>query len=175
MLKDFKQFVPSAVCLQCDGCCRFKEVDSRWRPHITKDEKKAAALPALVDKVFGRNVIAPDGRINVTPCAQGFLCHFFNSQDKTCGIYHARPFECQLYPFLLGKEGDRAVLYVHLNCPFVQEHWGNSGYKAYAQYLQEFLNKGDVQKFLQQNPSLWTDYSAYRSELDYVCALSFKL
>jgi len=179
MIKDLKQFVPSSVCLKCDGCCRFKESDSRWRPYIAAKEMKEAAHPNLTDKIFGKHVVGPDSRINTTPCgfgadAEGHLCHFLNPKDNTCGIYHARPFECQLYPFLLGRESGKAVLYVHLNCPHVQEHWNGQGYKEYAQYLQEFFKRKDVVSFLKENPSLLADYSAFRNELDQVCTLSLE-
>ena len=168
MLLNFKQFVPSSICLKCDGCCRFKEADSRWRPYITEDEKKAAAKPSLVEKVFAPHVVSADGRISVTPSGEGCICHFFNPTDNTCGIYHARPFECQFYPFLFGKEKDRSVVYVHLNCPHIQEHWNDEVYKEYTAYLQEFFKRKDVLDFLKSNPALITDYSAFRDELDYV-------
>ena len=168
MLKDFKQFVPSSVCLKCDGCCRFKEADSRWRPQITDQEKKDAARPGLADKIFAKHVISPDGRISVTPCSAGFICHFLNPNDNTCGIYHARPFECQLYPFLLGQENGKTVVYAHLNCPHIQGHRGDGLYKDYARYLQEFFQREDVLGFLKRNPALITDYSTFRDELDYV-------
>ena len=174
MLKDFKQFVPSSVCLKCDGCCRFKEADSRWRPQVTASEMKEAAHPSLPDKIFGKHVVGSDGRINVTPCGDGHLCHFLNPKDNTCGIYHGRPFECQLYPFLLGRDGDKPVLHVHLNCPHVREHWNDENYKEYAQYLQEFFKRKDVVTFLKNNPKLFTDYSAFRDELDTVCVLSLE-
>lgn len=174
MIKDFKQFVPSSVCLKCDGCCRFKEADSRWRPYIAESEKREAARPKLVDRVFAKHVVSSDGRINATPCGGGHICHFLNPNDNTCGIYHARPFECQLYPFLLGKEEDRTVLYVHLNCPHIQAHWRTDGYQAYAEYLQGFFSRQDVRDFLEKNPGLISDYSAFRDELDRVFVISAK-
>ncbi len=175
MFKDFKQFVASSICLQCDGCCRFKEADSRWRPYITEQEKQIAATRlGVAEKIFGPNAVFPDGKIGTTPCAEGFLCHFLNDKENTCGIYHARPFECQLYPFLLGKENGQAVLYVHLNCPYVQEHFGTSVYKEYVEYLQGFFMEKNVREFLQKNPMLLTDYSLYRDELDCVCRLSLE-
>ncbi len=175
MFKDFKQFVGSSVCLKCDGCCRFKEAHSRWRPYITEKEKQIAATRlGVVEKIFGPNAVFSDGKIRTTPCGQGFLCHFLNNSDNTCGIYHARPFECQFYPFLLGKENGQAVLYVHLNCPYVQEHFGTSVYKEYTEYLKGFLSQKNVREFLQNNPMLLTDYSLYRDELDCVCGLSLE-
>ncbi len=166
MFKDFKQFVPSSVCLKCDGCCRFKESDSRWRPYISETEKKDVA-----QKIFGSSAISPDGKIGTTPCAEGFLCHFLNNKDNTCGIYYARPFECQLYPFLLGKEAENPVVYAHLNCPHIQEHFGTLVYQEYVEYLKEFFAKKNVRSFIAANPKLLTDYSSCRDELDYVCSL----
>lgn len=165
MIRNFKQFVPSSVCLKCDGCCRFKETDSRWRPYMAESERKEAAKPGLVDQIFAKHIVGQDSRINVLPCGESHICHFLNPKDNTCGIYHARPFECQLYPFLLGKEGDQLVVYAHLNCPHIQEHGQGDVYNAYVQYLQEFLKREDVQGFLQQNPEMIADYSVFRDEL----------
>lgn len=50
MLQNFKQFVPSNVCLSCDGCCRFKQSDSRWRPHMTKEEQRIALQYNISEK-----------------------------------------------------------------------------------------------------------------------------
>ena len=171
MLKNFKQFVSSNVCLTCDGCCRFKESDSRWRPHMTQEEQRIASASGIAGKIFDGLSVSADGKIGTMSCPGGFLCRFFKEEDHTCGLYSVRPFECQLYPFLLGKEGEKTVLYVHLNCPYVQEHWGTSLYKEYAAYLQNYLQQYEVQEFLRHNPAVFTDYSAYRAELDYVGAI----
>lgn len=135
---------------------------------------KEAAHPNLPEQIFAKHVVGAKSRINVTPCAEGFLCHFLNFKDNTCGIYHARPFECQLYPFLLGREADKIVLYVHLNCPHVQEHWGDDNYKEYTQYVQGFFKRADVVNFLKNNPGSISDYSAFRDELDTVCTISLE-
>ncbi len=169
MFKDFKQFVPSSVCLKCDGCCRFKEHDSRWRPYISQREKKGIA-----EKILRPQLIDENGKIITTACAQGFLCHFFNNKDNTCGIYHARPFECQLYPFVLGKENDRAVLYVHLNCPYVQEYFGTKVYIEYTEYLRGYFKTENVRRYLSQNPKILADYSSSRAELDLICELALE-
>jgi Fe-S-cluster containining protein len=194
MLKNFKQFVPSNVCLKCDGCCRFKESDSRWRPYIGLSEMKEASHPSLPDRIFGpqaghsqmfgpqaghsqmfgKHVVGADHKINTTPCADGHLCHFLNPGDNTCGIYHARPFECQLYPFLLGREDNQAVLYVHLNCPHIQQHWNDESYQEYSRYLQEFFKRQEAKDFLKNNPSILTDYSEFRDELDTVCTIALE-
>lgn len=174
MLQNFKQFVPSNVCLRCDGCCRFKEPDSRWRPHMTKEEQHMASRSGIAGKIFDGFGLSADERIGTMSCASGFLCRFFKEQDHTCGIYSVRPFECQLYPFLLGTEGEKTVLYVHLNCPHVQEHWGTSLYQEYAGYLKSYFKQPEVRDFLKHNLAVFTDYSAYRSELDYVGDISLE-
>jgi Fe-S-cluster containining protein len=174
MLQNFKQFVPSNVCLNCDGCCRFKQSDSRWRPHMTKEEQRIALESKISGRIFDKLSVSADERIGTISCSSGFLCRFFKEQDHTCGIYSVRPFECQLYPFLLGKEGEQTVLYVHLNCPYVQEHWGTSLYKEYASYLQKYFQQPEVKEYLRNNSAVFTDYSAYCAELDYVGVISLE-
>ncbi len=168
MLQGMKQFVPSAVCLSCDGCCRFKEQDSRWRPKIAAEEKEAAAFPGLAGKIFSAHVVGQDDHIAAVPCQDLFVCHFFNPKDNTCWIYHARPFECQLYPFLLSREEGRPAVFVHLNCPYVQKHWGTALYKEYVAWLKNFFQRAEVRDFIKRNPGLIANYSPYRQELDYV-------
>lgn len=174
MLGNFKQFVPSPVCLECDGCCRFKESDSRWRPHMTKEEQRIALQSNILGRIFDKLSVSADERIKTISCGGGFLCRFFKEQDHTCNIYTVRPFECQLYPFLLGKEGEKKILYVHLNCPHVQKHWGTALYKEYAVYLQNYFKQPEVKEFLRHNPSVFADYSADCVELDYVGAISLE-
>jgi Fe-S-cluster containining protein len=60
------------------------------------------------------------------PSGEGFICSFLNLNDNKCKIYARRPFECQLYPFLINLKGKRIILNLDLNC----------------QYLKEKLNEG---------------------------------
>lgn len=168
MLQGMKQFVPSGVCLSCDGCCRFKEQDSRWRPKIAAEEKEAVSLPGLAGKIFAAHVVGQDGHIAAVPCHGLFVCHFFDPKDNTCGIYHARPFECQLYPFLLSREEGRPAVFAHLNCPYVQKNWGTALYKEHVAWLKIFFQRAEVRNFIKRNPGLIADYSPYRQELGYV-------
>ncbi|OGX24323.1 MAG: hypothetical protein A2787_09040 [Omnitrophica WOR_2 bacterium RIFCSPHIGHO2_01_FULL_48_9] len=164
MFADLRQFVPSAVCLKCDGCCRFKEADSRWRPHITPEEIAAAARQGLAEKIL-RSAVAADGRIKTT-CASGeHLCSYFNPADHACRIYQARPFECRLYPFILNKQNDQIAVCVHLPCPHIQATETSPQFQTYVSYLEEYFSRRDVQKFIGQNPALVADYSAYQDEL----------
>ena len=173
MIKEMKQFVPSQVCLGCDGCCRFKEEDSAWRPRIAASEKKQiSSKPGLSDKIFSKVKVADDGHLKAVACHGLFICTFFNPEHNTCGIYHARPFDCQLYPFLLTKDQAKTVVCVHLNCPHVQEKKNSPEFQDYVSYLREFFQRKDVVTFLQKNPDLIGDYSQYRQELEQVLELN---
>lgn len=166
MLKDFEQFVPSEVCLKCDGCCRFKEENSLWRPKVSGGEKKHGGL---AEEIFSKNLLDHDGRIKTVSCHGGdYQCSFFQAQSNTCGIYRQRPFECQLYPFILTKDKDKKAVDVHLNCPFVQETRNTPAFDRYVEYLQDFFKRRDVVKFLHDNPDSGGDHSHYRSEIQHM-------
>src|SRR5262245_56216916 len=117
MIEKLKQYVPSAICLECDGCCRFKEADSHWRPHVTSDEIQQIGASGLAAEIFAKHPFA-EARISATECGAGgeHLCAFFNSADSTCRIYGHRPFDCQLYPFVLVRKAPKVVVCVHMNC-----------------------------------------------------------
>lgn len=164
MLPELQQFVPSAVCLTCDGCCRFKEAESLWRPRLVQEEIKLAARQGLAERIF-TPVLSADGRIR-THCSHGeHLCSFFNPSDHTCRIYQARPFECRLYPFILNKMNQQIVVCVHLHCPYIQAAEASPQFQEYAAYLKEYFSHRDVREFLKRNPTLISDYSAYQNEL----------
>ena len=166
MVDPLRQFVPSEVCLRCDGCCRFKEADSSWRPRMTAEEINQAAKKGLAQKILSKEILSQDGRLNTVSCAGEHLCSFLNPKDHTCGIYQHRPFECRLYPFVLTRDTDGAGVYVHLNCPFVQEKYASADLHRYVEYLKEFFAKETVLDFLKRNPSLIGDYAEYRAELE---------
>ncbi|MDZ4242153.1 MAG: YkgJ family cysteine cluster protein [Candidatus Omnitrophota bacterium] len=192
-----KPFVPSQVCLSCDGCCRFKEDTSAWRPQVSAEEiaqmtrtlgsghtlardsaPRASARgtsPKLADQVFLKTNVASDGRLKAIPHKDGCICTFFNPQHNTCGMYHARPFDCQLYPFLLTRRQGRAAVCVHLNCPYVQEKKDSAEFDAYAAYLREFFRRADVRDMLEKHPALIGDYSEYQDELQPLFELDLNL
>lgn len=168
MILNFKQFVPSSVCMSCDGCCRFKEDEKPWRAHIAEEEKPAASKPSLPDKIFGPGVVDKGGYINTVSCGQGHICHFFNPQNGACGIYHGRPFECQLYPFVLSFKDQKPSVFVHLSCPFIQDHYNSGEYLEYVAYLKGAFGRDDISGFLKRNPDLFNPYEGYQDEIEYV-------
>src|ERR1700685_2495848 len=93
-----KQFVPSEVCLKCDGCCRYKSADSIWRPKLGADDREnLAALITASDVLDDQDYVK-----TIQNCGKHF-CQFLNQADNTCGIYTKRPFECSFYPFIISQ------------------------------------------------------------------------
>jgi Fe-S-cluster containining protein len=163
-----KQFVPSEICLKCNGCCRYKEADSVWRPKLgASDQAHLAAL------ITAGNVLDPQAYIKtIQNCGQHF-CKFLNQGDNTCGIYSKRPFECLLYPFILSQTPDSVKVYVHLSCPYVQDHMPREEFDAYVAYLKKFFGREDIRVFLSHNKAMLHDYSSYALELLHLFDLSF--
>lgn len=164
MLKNCPQFVPQEVCLACDGCCRFKDAESLWRPKLTQEEKRIG----LAQKIFSLDAVDAKGYLKTVNESGICRCQFFNLKENTCGIYPYRPFECQLYPFILHKMDGKVVVSVHLNCPFVQEMRRTEKFQSFSNDLQKFFQDGETRVFLKGNLSYVGQYEPYKDELEYL-------
>ncbi len=155
-----KQFIPEAFCLKCNGCCRFKEEDSVWSPCLLDEE-----IQDLLDKKIPRADISIDKKIwsIPNPRGEGFICAFFDIKENRCKIYGFRPFECQLYPFLITLKGNKVYLTVDLNCPYVKENLQSKEFKEYTDYLSAFLNSPSQIRLFKDNPQI---IQAYTGVLD---------
>src|ERR1700733_13888509 len=163
-----KQFVPSEICLKCNGCCRYKEADSAWRPKLgASDQADLAALITAGDVLDAQAYIK-----TIQVCGEHF-CKFLNQRDNTCGIYTKRPFECSLYPFIISQAPDAVKVYVHLSCPYVQDHLSRAAYDDYVVYLKGFFRRDDIRDFLFANKAMFHDYSVYAPELLHLFDLNF--
>jgi Fe-S-cluster containining protein len=139
-----------------------------WRPKLGMRDKES-----LAELVTGENVLDNQGYINtIQTCGKNF-CRFLNSTDNTCGIYTKRPFECLLYPFVLSKAQDFIKVYVHLACPYVQDHMPQADFDAYVSYLKGFFSRQDIREFLSRNKAMLHDYSPFAPELLHLFDLSF--
>ena len=169
MFSTMKQFLSSDVCLSCEGCCRFDKEKSDWRPKAGKSEERPimASLP-LDKKIESRSIIEKGGYLKDKLCHGMYACTFFNSDDSTCGIYHDRPFECRLYPFVLTRWRQKSAVCVHLPCPYVQKKKSSLEYDQYVVYLKELFQKQEVESFLRENSHLFGDYLGYEKEVEWV-------
>jgi len=156
-----KQFIPQEFCLKCQGCCRFREENSAWSPCLLEEE-----IESLIDRTDIPSVsLGMDKRIVLAknPAGEGFICPFLNISDNKCKIYQSRPFECQIYPFLISMRNKKVYLTVDLNCPYVKEKLNTKEFKAYLGYLTSFLNAPKQLKLLKDNPQI---IQAYEEVLD---------
>lgn len=155
-----KQFVPQEYCLKCQGCCRFKEDNSVWSPCLLDEE-----IIGLIDKEgIPAASITVDRRLQPipNPDGAGFICPFLGIKDNKCKIYSLRPFECQLYPFLINLRKGKVLLTVDLNCPYVYEKINTQETKDYIVYLAGYLNSHKMIKMLKDNPQIIQAYEEVR-------------
>ncbi|MDO8489671.1 MAG: YkgJ family cysteine cluster protein [Candidatus Omnitrophota bacterium] len=155
-----KQFVPQEFCLKCRGCCRFKEANSVWSPCLLDEE-----IQELLDKPqIPAASISIDRRIQpiANPAGADFFCPFLEAQDNRCKIYSIRPFECQLYPFLINLRKGKVLLTVDLNCPYVYEQINSQQAKDYIVYLTSHLNSAPLLSMLKDNPQVIQAYEEVR-------------
>ena len=123
------------------------------------DQESLAALITAGDVLDGQAISKP------FRLAGSIFADFLNGADNTCGIYTKRPFECSLYPFILSQTPDAVKVYVHLSCPYVQDHLPRADFDAYVAYLKEFFRRADIREFLSHNKAMFHDYSPYAPEL----------
>ncbi|MFA5286852.1 MAG: YkgJ family cysteine cluster protein [Candidatus Omnitrophota bacterium] len=158
-----KQFIPTGACLKCQGCCRFKEVDSVWSPCLLDEEVldliDREGIPAAALSIERRlQLVASQGK-------EGFFCPFLKIEDNKCHIYSMRPFECQLYPFLISLRDKKVLLTVDLNCSYIKDKLNTPEFKEYTDYLVKYLNSPECLSILKENPQV---LQAYEEVLDIV-------
>ena len=150
-----KKFVSTDVCLACNGCCRFSHIDSIWSVALLDSDIKRLLRYSIPPAVITR-----DKRIALepTPKENNFACSFLNRDNNFCRVYKFRPWECQLYPFLVEKKGEKFFLAVDLNCPYAKAKLKTDEFKKYALYLRLLINKPRYLKILRNNLHIFQAY-----------------
>lgn len=164
-----KQFVSQEYCLQCDICCRFTENPTAWAPKFTHSEVvKAVEENALPPELFtqanyhaGDTTVFP---IQLLDCSGGFRCPCFSVSDNHCLIYHHRPFECRLYPFMLLKKKNQFFVAYDLKCPYITSA-DKKQFQLYKDYLEEEFKRQAFVSFLKQHRDLFTEYDSADLEI----------
>ncbi len=157
------QFVPQKVCVSCDGCCRFKDEQSLWRPKISADEIDSDLK--LTDKIFAKDKLDTLKQLKAVVEKGVCRCVHFDLQANLCKIYEDHPFDCALYPFLLMRQEKEVFVGVHLNCPFIQNEYGRDAFEAFVLTLRGYFSQENIHKFLQRNLHLATDYHGFEDEI----------
>ena len=150
-----KQFVKTAFCLNCRGCCRFTQKDSIWLPYFSDEDiqnltKKNIPVPLMPAK----KRIIPSYLLK-----EGvFICPFLSLENNKCRIYAIRPLECKLYPFLINRRGNKIFLAVHSYCPCIKENLKSKKITEYSLYLFNLLNSSRFQTILKNNEQIIHTY-----------------
>lgn len=153
-----KQLLIEDFCLKCKGCCRFWQQDSAWGPCLLDTENIPQAAVNHNRRL----------RLIENPQDVNFLCPFLNTIDNKCRIYNFRPFECQLYPFLISRDKEKVFLSVDLGCLFAKEKLESQEFKDYLQYLVTYLNSPIELTIIRNNPQIIQSYEGAKilAELD---------
>lgn len=160
MLK-FDQWVPSSVCLECRGCCRYSQSSGVWLPFFLYGEiTELVNSNILPCGLFSHaNVYqGRGGRIQAVKSGDHFFCPCFDVERNACKIYAQRPLDCQLYPFLLARKGDEAFLAVDKKCPHVALNRQAAEWNSYLAYLRPVLESDAFLSLIQKDPDIVADY-----------------
>lgn len=170
MFADLPQLVPQETCLSCQGCCRFRDAQSVWRPKVVPAELEDSEHKKDLTWASGQ-----DGYIKTVKAEGQNRCAFLNLETNKCGVYTGRPFECRLYPFLLTRSGKngRVAVGVHLSCSYVRESRYSVEFEKHVSVLKAYLCGEERARFLRNNPALVGDYSEYRGESEELFTLEF--
>ncbi|MEP6888781.1 MAG: phosphatidylglycerol lysyltransferase domain-containing protein [Nitrospirales bacterium] len=114
------QHVPNRVCLSCDVCCRFPEVNSFLRPYFTAHEIAEAISRGIDPEAFSDRQ-GSQIRVVPNPAEEGYVCSAFDAATSHCRIYEKRPLDCQIYPLAVmwSADGKEVVLGWDRKCPFL--------------------------------------------------------
>jgi len=150
------QIIPQGICLKCRGCCRFSQQDNIWSASLLDEEIRSS-----LEKKIPSCAISRDKKIRLEPNPEedNFICHFLNIQDNQCNIYSLRPFECQLYPFLISRHEGMVFLAVDVKCPFVRDNLESGIFKKHTQYLTHLFNNPPWLNSLKSNPQIIQAYA----------------
>ncbi len=150
-----RQLIPEKFCLKCLGCCRFAQAESIWSPNLLEEDIREFLKNRIPPLLISDNQKI---RLTYDQKQNNFVCSLLDLTDNQCKVYAFRPFECQLYPFLLNRRKNQVFLAVDLRCPFAKEKQKSRIFKEYVQYLTVFLNNPGLLKALKNNPRTIQSY-----------------
>jgi Fe-S-cluster containining protein len=161
-----RQLIQKKFCLACKGCCRFKERQSLWRPKVYASEERL-----LKHKHFDKTFLDHQGRVATRACGDDHVCLFLDLLTNECQVYKARPFECELYPFLFIKKQEGIFLAAHLACPFIQQVQSSEQLEKYGSYLKKFFDQDVVQEFLKVHSKEISSSHICDDEIQSLCCI----
>ncbi len=173
MKHHLKQLIPSQTCLACEVCCRYPDRQSPMAPVFSREELQKAVELGLPKQSFPTPEHGRGARIRVTAGESCYRCPAFVPGTHECTIYPERPFDCQLYPYLLMFNPNKSKIHLVMDplCPFIQAHHnplspsvgegkgeGENLMEEYGAYLHEYLSRTEVIQWICQNQNLVSEY-----------------
>jgi Fe-S-cluster containining protein len=92
------------------------------------------------------------------PEADQMSCEFLIENDHSCRVYAKRPFECELYPFLLINTDSGLDLAAHLGCPFIIDNINKDEFSQYADFLLEKLAQPEIMDVIKNQKKVFHWY-----------------
>ncbi|MBI4227024.1 MAG: YkgJ family cysteine cluster protein, partial [Candidatus Omnitrophica bacterium] len=154
---ELQPFVPQEWCLACRRCCRFADPSDAQTPALAPLEVRRAVDAGAAPAWFAPLPDGPSQGVRLTAHPRGGLqCPALAPATHHCRIYAARPFDCQLYPFVVTRDASRQRLLVGVDtkCPYVQQLGPGRALRDYGAYLVRLLDSPDGQQLMRDNPAL---------------------
>jgi Fe-S-cluster containining protein len=148
-----KQLIPNATCRECRLCCRFSALESPLCPHLLEEEKATAPFSSY------------DSLVLQDTCQ----CRLLDAHTNLCTHYAKRPLECQLYPFLIHRQGNALYLSVHLSCPYMQDNLTAPQTIRYRELLMKWLETPKIRDMLRKNCGAFASYP--KEEIIVLCGI----
>lgn len=94
------------------------------------------------------------------PYKDHYLCSFFDPCKNTCRIYQGRPFDCQLYPFMItyGADFKSVFLVLDTKCPSLRQRCDSKEVKEYLEYLTDILEREQTAEYINENKLFVNDF-----------------
>ena len=158
-----KKLLDLKNCIKCQECCKFKKNDAVWAPIFSRTETNAIFKEYKIKIAYRRhgqslNYFQPrlvKSQKNPRIC----VCPFLNEKKYSCSIEKLKPFDCQIWPFVLmknkKKDAINLVYYGKKYCPGLA-NIGKRRFETYKKYLVNFCKLNSIVPYL---GALW-DYDA---------------
>ncbi len=159
----FPNIVTSKQCLECKGCCSFESCKGDWSPRLTgEDVSLLESFSSFKDWRQGVD------RIALKSSHRGQACFFLDEKTHHCQVYHLRPYECRLYPFLLSYEQGIVRLYLHLSCPAADQFLSQEKWRKDFSFIRAFFQQQQVMDWVKQHAPCFVDYRPFLNELKFL-------
>lgn len=101
------------VCERCGNCCITGNPIRLSQEDILRISKH---LKVPLNKAIKKFTIEDPDRLGVLNFKKTIPCKFYDPVQKGCKIYGARPWSCQIFPFI-GIYGNEDQIKIHESCP----------------------------------------------------------